>query len=130
MILEAWGTTKEECLSRLATGLVAGFAAPLPEAPAPLEEPFTLEVGDDPSLEETVVAFLEEVLFLVETEDRVPVRTEVDSLEPGRVEGRYYLLSVEEVEEVGAVPKAVSYEDLIFARAGDGLWHARAIVDV
>ncbi|MER3396275.1 MAG: archease [Acidimicrobiia bacterium] len=128
-ILEAWGSTERDCASELATGLVAGFVQSRSELPELEAQPFAIELGDRATLEDTLVALLEEVLFVVETEGLVPIRTEVERIEAGRVEGKFYVLPLDAVEETGAVPKAVSYEDLVFEKA-DGLWRARITIDV
>jgi SHS2 domain-containing protein len=69
--------------------------------------------------------WLEELVFLAETEDLVPERLELLELGPGSlraiVQGRR-----------GRPPhlvKAVTYHGLEFAPA-DGGWHARAVLDV
>lgn len=129
-ILEAWGDTKESCISQLATGFVAGFASLRDGAVRPAPNPFEVELGESAGMEETVVALLEEILFVIETEGEVPIRTEVTSLTPGHVEGVFYSVPLDSIEEIGAVPKAISYADFSFEETGEGNWRAKVTIDV
>jgi SHS2 domain-containing protein len=116
-------------VSELATGFVAGFAS-APGDIAPTDQPFVIDLGEPSGLEDTIVALLEEILFIVETEEEVPVRTEVASLSPGHIEGHFSVIPVELLEETGAVPKAVSYSDLAIEESEGGLWKIRVTIDV
>lgn len=108
---------------------MAGFAA-AGEDPSPEEQPFVIELDESAGIEETVVALLEEILFVLETEEEVPIRTRVTRLQPGRVEGFFYVVPIESVEEVGAVPKAVSYAEFHLQESEEGIWRARVTIDV
>lgn len=128
-LLESWGDTRERCISELATGFVAGFAR-VSEGCDPQERPFAIDLGESAGIEESVVTLLEEILFVVETKAEVPIRTEVTSVATGRIEGTFYVVPVESVEETGAVPKAVSYAEFCMEESEGGIWRARVTIDV
>jgi SHS2 domain-containing protein len=79
---------------------------------------------DAPDRGALLVAFLEELIFLAETEGFVPDRTDVrldgDRLD-GFVEGRR--------TRIDPLVKAATYHGLRFEREGD-LWNARIVFDV
>jgi SHS2 domain-containing protein len=129
-ILEAWGETEEECLSQLATGFVAGFAQPAQQSPEAAPVGFAIELGTSASPADRAVALLEEIIFMCETQGQVPVKTEVTRASDSEIEGTFYVLDVEDVEEVGAVPKAVSYSGLEVIRDQEGKWKATVTIDV
>ena len=71
-----------------------------------------------------LAAWLEELVFLAETEAFVPERAELELRADGlraRVEGRR--------GEPSHIVKAVTYHDLEFSPADDG-WRARVVLDV
>lgn len=129
-IIEAWGSTEEECLSQLATGLVSGFARPRGDAPRPVRRHFSIDAGAEAGPSERALALLEEIIFLVETEGEVPVSTIVHRIRGGIVEGEFRLVNSDFVEVVGAIPKAVSYSGLLVEHTDTGNWRARATIDV
>jgi len=80
-----------------------------------------VEAPDRPAL---LAAWLEELVFLAETEAFVPERAELELRADGlraRVEGRR--------GEPSHIVKAVTYHDLEFSPADDG-WRARVVLDV
>lgn len=86
------------------------------------EHDVTVEAEDDASL---LVAWLEELVFLAETEDFVPERLEQIELTDGRLTAR--------VSGRRGLPahlvKAVTYHGLEFTRE-DGVWRAKVVLDV
>jgi SHS2 domain-containing protein len=86
-------------------------------------EVFVLAEGPDPA--SLLVEWIEELVFLAETEDFVPER--LVSLELGKSELRA------EVEGRRGKPahlvKAVTYHGLVVEERADG-WHARVVLDV
>lgn len=92
-----------------------------PAAGPPAVHEVDIEATDGPAL---LAAWLEELVFLAETEAFVPQRADI-ALRPGglhaRVEGRR--------GDPPHVVKAVTYHDLELSPAGDG-WRARVVLDV
>ncbi|HLH71583.1 MAG TPA: archease [Candidatus Dormibacteraeota bacterium] len=130
VILEATGPTLESCLARAGAGLFAVFAPP------PTGEPLsTQEIRvEAPSVEELLVAWLEELLYRSEVGGMVFSRFEVE-VGPGagptlalvgRVGGRRLR---PEDELVGPAVKAVTRHELRLGPGGEG-WLAHVVLDV
>lgn len=129
LILEAWGPGRPECFAAAVQGLVATFAD-AGGTPADRSVGFSVTGATD---EDLVVRLLEEVIFLVDAEGRVPVSVTVTDAAAGRLRGSFGTVAVERVEESGALPKGVSRSGVEFAcdDAGDGhRCRCRVIVDV
>jgi SHS2 domain-containing protein len=125
IVLEAWGPDRCACFAAAVRGLVAAFADP-----GDAEPDRTIAVCLAPaSDEDLLVRLLEEVIFLVDAEGRVPVAARIVAVDGG-LQGEFDTVGVDRVEEVGALPKGVSRTDVeMRPRAGDG-WHCRVLVDV
>lgn len=80
-------------------------------------------------VEDLLVAWLEELLFLSETEERAWCRFEVGEIEEGRLEARVEGVPFSEVELAGPPVKAVTYHDLEVTETDQG-WCATVIFDV
>jgi SHS2 domain-containing protein len=113
-------------LEEAVAGLVAAFAdCSGAETTDPV--PFALDPADD---DELLVQLLEEVLYLVDALGVVPATTEVVEAEDGGIAGSFDVVPVAQIEQTGAVPKAISRGDLSFARGTDDRWACRFTVDV
>ncbi|MEZ5144257.1 MAG: archease [Acidimicrobiales bacterium] len=125
LIVEAWGPTEVACLEEAVAALAEAFVEPAPGAPR------TVVSVDLPpaTAEERLVAVLEEVVFVTEVHGVVPVAARLRVAEDGRLTGRFDVVAADDVELVGAVPKAVARHALAFA-PDDGTWRARAVIDV
>ncbi|GAA4831566.1 archease [Saccharopolyspora rosea] len=121
---EAWAPTREECLAEAAAALVAGFADVTGVA-ARTTRTARLPGATD---EDVLLALLDEIVYLLDTEDAVPLRAEVTGA-AGDASVRLDLAPLDRVEVIGAAPKAVSLHDLRFERATGGWW-CTATVDV
>lgn len=121
---EAWAPTRDECLAEAAAALVAGFADVTGVA-ARTTRTARLPGTTD---EDVLLALLDEIVYLLDTEDAVPLRAEVTGA-PGDASVRLDLAPLERVEVTGAAPKAVSLHGLRFERVADG-WCCAATVDV
>ena len=86
-----------------------------------------MAAGD--SMEDLLVAWLEEVLYEAERRDLAFCSFTVDRLEEGGVQGAASGLPVAGVELVGPPIKAITYHDLAVVSIPDGWW-ARVIFDV
>ncbi|MEV1001432.1 archease [Nonomuraea sp. NPDC050202] len=149
--LEAWAGGREECLAEAVRALVESFAdlstAPAPDDdvgfPAPGHDGGEASGDGEAAADDPVpggggvpgggqgdgagmlIALLEEVIYQVEVHGRVVV-----DVRPGQEGGlRLATVPAEAVEQVGAMPKAVTTHGLRFGRE-DGEWRARAVVDV
>jgi SHS2 domain-containing protein len=87
----------------------------------PAEHDVALEARDDASL---LAAWLEELVFLAETDDFVPERAELE-LSNGRLSARVLGRRAAPAHLV----KAVTYHGLEFAQR-EGMWRAQVVLDV
>jgi SHS2 domain-containing protein len=128
--LEAEGRSLEECFARSAAGMFATFLGPAPSEPAPDLHFEDVEVQGE-GLEEVLVAWLEEALYLFEVRHLAPSEFEVREVSPdrllGRLGGRPHDLAAE--PEVGPAVKGVTRHQLKVERL-DGRWRATVYFDV
>ena len=123
--IEAWGPTREACLAEAVTALVDSFAdrsgAARPTRTVQAE--LTAETDED-----ALVAVLDEVIYLLDTEDAVPLDAEIEPV-AGGVRLRMRVLSRHDVELTGAAPKAVALHAL-HLRTDGRRWSCAATIDV
>ncbi|HEU4515146.1 MAG TPA: archease [Nocardioidaceae bacterium] len=122
--VEAWAPTRERCIAEALLATVEAFADV--SAASPTEVRRRAVTGEDD--EDLLVACLDELVYLLDTEGEVPVAAEVSPVADG-VELRLDMVSVAGLEQVGAVPKAVSLHDLRFGRGPDG-WFCSVVLDL
>jgi SHS2 domain-containing protein len=122
--IEAWGPTREACLAEAVAALVDSFADRSGARPTRTVHADLVAETD----EDALVAVLDEVIYLLDTEDAVPLDAEVQPLQGG-VRLRLPVVSVRDVELVGAVPKAVALHELRLTSAA-GRWSCAATTDV
>jgi SHS2 domain-containing protein len=124
----AWSSTMEGCLAEAARGLVASFADVGGTEPERAVT-FTCEPGPDAEL---LVELLDEVIFVVETEDAVPARVSVARTGSGGLAGEFGVVRLDAVPAVGPAPKAVTRHGLSLGRSGQGTqtWRCEVVVDV
>jgi SHS2 domain-containing protein len=82
----------------------------------------SVDAPDRPAL---LAAWMEELVFLAESEGFVGARVEALELSPERVEARV----AGALSEPPPIVKAITYHDLVFERAGGG-YVARVVLDV
>lgn len=123
--IEAWAPTRERCVAEAVAALVSSFAD-LSDAGTPTETRFQVRAGTDADL---LVAVLDEVIFRLETEARLPVAVDVSATN-GLLDVRMACVETDRVRPVGAVPKAVALHELRFDRYPDGGWSCAVTVDV
>jgi SHS2 domain-containing protein len=124
VIVEAWAPDREGCLREAVHGLVAVFADVGRVTPTG-RLPVTLPADGDG---EPLMSLLEEVLYLLDIEDVVPVDAEVDATQ-GALHVVFLVAPVEAVEQQGALPKAIAHHGLSFGQES-GRWRCRVMVDV
>jgi SHS2 domain-containing protein len=125
VIVEAWGPTREACLRHAVLGLVETFAD-VHDVTASASVPLSFPSG---SGEDLVVVLLEEVLYLLDAENRVPVDVTIKATADGGLEGEFLVAPVTAVDQHGAVPKAITHHGLELAQNA-GTWRCRVTVDV
>ncbi|WP_232315655.1 archease [Mycobacterium celatum] len=72
--IEAWGPTREACLAEAVVGLAASFVDLSDATPV---DTVTLEMAADDD-EDRLVAALDQLIYLVDTQGVVPLRADVD----------------------------------------------------
>ncbi len=122
--VEAWAPTRERCIAEALLGTVEAFADVSAASPTAVRR--RAVTGDDD--EDLLVASLEELVYLLDTAGEVPVAVEVTRAADG-VAIRFDMVSVDRLEQVGAVPKAVSLHDLRFEHGPEG-WSCSVLLDL
>ncbi len=122
--MQAWAPTREECIAEAVAGLVESFADTSGRRP---QWSVTADVAAQTD-EEVLVAALDEVIYVLDTQGGVPVHTEVTPAEGG-LRLRLHLAAVDSVPLCGAAPKATALHGLRFDD-GDGTWSCEVTIDV
>lgn len=125
VMVTAWGSTLEGCLTEAALGLVSSFAEVGDVAPEDRVE-FTCQPGPDSEL---LVELLDEVIYAIDAWDVVPVRVDVRRTGEGGLAGEFGVVERGHVRVVGPAPKAVTRHDLSLEQQ-DSQWRCRVVVDV
>jgi SHS2 domain-containing protein len=124
--IEAWAPTREECLAEAVKALVDSFA----DASACPEPTIRTCLVEGEADEAVLVALLDEVIYRMETSGELTTDVELSPLPADTgVEARFAMVDVACVESIGAVPKAVSWHEVAFARDANG-WSCSVTVDV
>lgn len=124
-IVEAWATDRAGCLTEALEGLVEVFAD-VPEVAATREWPLAESA---PGAEDQLVSLFEEVIYALDVFGVVPVRFHLAETEDGGVAGDMEVVSGDEVQIVGPVPKGVSYHGLSMT-LDEGEWRCHVLVDI
>jgi protein archease len=124
-VVEAWAPTRAACLAEAVRGLVAVFAD-MAGVVASQAVMFRLGAAAD---EELLIRLLEEVIYLVEVNEVVPVDVRVELAPEGGASARLDVAPLEPAMVIGPPPKAVAWHELSFARRRTG-WLCRFTVDV
>ena len=78
--------------------------------------------------DDLLVAVLDEVIYLLDTTGEAPVDVDVDSADGG-VDVTFAMADATTLPQIGAVPKAVSLNDLRFSHGQKG-WRCAVTLDV
>jgi SHS2 domain-containing protein len=127
VIIEAWGGTPLECLEEAARALVETFAD-LSNVTSTDTVPVMFDLAPDD--EEALVAVLEEIVYLINAREAVPVDFVLEATEDGGVAGYFETAPASMVPLGGAAPKGVSRSELEFGHDDQGRWRCRAVIDV
>ena len=122
--IEAWAPTREECVAQAVRGLVESFADVSRAVPT---DTTTFEVTAE-TVEDRLVAVLDEVLFLLDTQDVLPLSAVIEPTDGGDTV-RFEVTGLDQVELVGTAPKAISLHELRIEEGPDG-WSCGVTVDV
>ncbi len=125
-MIEAWGGTALECLEEAARALVETFAD-VSNVAATDTVPVMFDLAPDD--EEALVAVLEEIVYLIDAREAVPVDVALEATEDGGVAGYFETAAASTVPLGGAAPKGVSRSELEL-RHDQWRWRCRAVVDV
>lgn len=125
LIVSAWAPTVPECLAEAVSALVESFADVSGAAPE-WTAPFTCPPGPDVEL---LVSVLDEVIYLLDVHDAVPVRAVLAEAPDGGLVGGFDVVGRSAVRPAGPVPKAVTRHGLRIEHRS-GLWRCTAIIDV
>ena len=122
--IEAWGPDLAGCLERAVDGMVSTFADLSAARPAGT---VTAEItGAAPG--ELLVGLLDEVIFRLDTESVLPVRSKVQPTGAGATVD-FDVADVATAELIGAVPKAVSLNELVIEETPAG-WRCEVTIDI
>jgi SHS2 domain-containing protein len=122
--IEAWAPTRDGCIRQAVLGTVASFLDTSTARPNhTLLRRLTADRDDD-----LLVAVLDEVIYLLDTAGEAPVDVEVNGTDGG-AEINLAMADASSLSQVGAVPKAVSLNELRFSR-GQGAWRCSVTLDV
>lgn len=122
--VEAWAPTREGCIAQAVLGTVDSFLDTSSAHPS-RTHPCQLVGHSD---EDLLVAVLDEVIYLLDTKNEVPIDVELDPTEAG-LDVRFAMCEATQLPQIGALPKAVSLHELRLAAGPDG-WRGSVTLDV
>lgn len=120
---EAWGSTREQCLTEAARALVTAFAEVAVD-----EAENTRTAEFDGTDEQLLLAVLDEIIYLLDAEGTLPLGIRVRPRATG-IALELANVAVARAEIIGAAPKAVSLNELQIEHDSRG-WHCAATIDV
>lgn len=122
--IEAWAPTRDGCIKEAVLGAVESFLdTSSARAQHTRRRRLTGERDDD-----LLVAVLEEVIYFLDTAGEAPVDIDLQTVDGG-VDVGFAMVDAGTLPQVGAVPKAVSLNDLRLSRGGRG-WRCSVTLDV
>lgn len=125
-IVEAWAPSREQCLAE-AVAALAESCADLVGARPTGRHTFSVTAGSD---EQTLVAVLEEVLYVLDVRGEVPVATHLDAAPDGtELTGWFDVVGIERLRHHGSAPKGIALSGIFLGRTDDG-WRCAVTVDV
>lgn len=122
--IEAWAPTRDGCIRQAVLGTVESFLD-LESAHAVHTRLRRLTADRDDDL---LVAVLEEVIYLLDTVGETPVDLRLRDVDGG-VDVTFATTDASTLVQVGAVPKAVSLNELRFSQGRHG-WRCAVTLDV
>jgi protein archease len=122
--IEAWAPSRDGCIRQAVLGTVDSFLD-ISSARPHRSLSRLLTAGSDDDL---LVAVLEEVIFLLDTVGEAPVDLDLQG-GGGVAEVNFAMVDARTLPQVGAVPKAVSLNDLRLSHDDNG-WRCLVTLDV
>jgi protein archease len=122
--IEAWAPTRDGCIREAVLGTVESFLDTSSAGPARTRRSRLTEERDD----DLLVAVLEEVIYLLDTEGEAPVGLTLRNVDGG-VEVTFAMVDASILPQVGAIPKAVSFNDIRLSHGRAG-WRCLVTLDV
>ena len=122
--IEAWAPSRDGCIRQAVLGTVESFLD-ISSARPHRSLSRRLTAGSDDDL---LVAVLEEVIFLLDTVGEAPVDLDLKGA-GGAAEVNFAMVDARTLPQVGAVPKAVSLNDLRLSHDDHG-WRCLVTLDV
>ncbi len=122
--IEAWAPTRNGCIREAVLGTVNSFLDTSPARPNhTLVRRLTADRDDD-----LLVAVLDEVIYLLDTAGDAPVDVEVNGTDSD-VEVTFAMADASRLPQIGAIPKAVSFNELRLVRERAS-WRCSVTLDV
>jgi SHS2 domain-containing protein len=122
--IEAWAPTRDGCIKEAVLGTVETFLDTSLAYPKRTRRCRLVEERD----EDLLFAVLEEVIYLLDTEGEAPVDIELHDLDGG-VEVHFAMVDASTLPQLGAIPKAVSLNDIRLSQGRAG-WRCAVTLDV
>jgi SHS2 domain-containing protein len=122
--IEAWAPTRDGCIRQAVLGTVESF---LDTSSAQAQQTRRRRVTGDHD-DDLLVAALEEVIYLLDTTGEAPVDVNLSQADSG-VDMTFAMVNASAVPQVGAVPKAVSLNELHLSHGKHG-WRCSVTLDV
>jgi SHS2 domain-containing protein len=122
--VEAWAPSREQCIAEAVLGTVAAFVD-TSSARVVSACRRRLDGGSD---EDLLVAVLDEVIYLMDTIQEIPVNLDVTP-RGDDIDVWFAMADAGDLAQVGAVPKGVSLHELRFGRDRRG-WSCSVTLDV
>ena len=122
--IEAWAPTREECIAQAVLGTVESFLDTSTAARRRARRRRLMA----PSDADLLVAVLEEVIYLLDTDAEVPMDLQIERVDGG-VDVMLSMTEVNGLPQIGAVPKAVSLHELSLG-CEDDRWRCSVTLDV
>jgi SHS2 domain-containing protein len=122
--IEAWAPTRDGCIRQAVLGTVESF---LDTSSAQPNHTLGCRLTGDRD-DDLLVVVLDEVIYLLDAAGEAPVDVEVNGTDGG-VDVSFAMADAGRLPQVGAVPKAVSLNELRFSRGRNG-WRCSVTLDV
>jgi SHS2 domain-containing protein len=122
--IEAWAPTRDGCIRQAVLGTVESFLDTSLAYPTRTRRCRLTQQRDD----DLLVAVLDEVVYLLDTEGEAPVDLDLHDLD-GAVDVKFAMADATTLPQLSAVPKAVSLNDLRFTHGRTG-WQCAVTLDV
>jgi SHS2 domain-containing protein len=122
--IEAWAPTREGAIRQAVLGTVASFLDTSSARPNhTLQRRLTADRDDD-----LLVGVLDEVIYVLDTAGEAPVDLDLNRTDGG-IDVTFSMADASTLPQIGAVPKAVSLNELHFAQGHSG-WRCSMTLDV